>query len=427
VARIFIERALTLTRSDGRVGLIVPHKFMTTQAGRPVRELMTARNRVEQVVHFGVQQVFGRQAANYTCLLILDQRGCNDVEVERVEALEAWRYGATGQRTTIPAAELTTENWQFADEDTRTLFARVRGACPNELGTIAEISVGVQTSADKIYIFRASAETLQAVSLDWNGQDWPIEREILRPCLLDEPLLPYARPQANTWMIFPYELIPGPRGTRARLLQPGEMAHNFPLCLAYLTARRAELERRGITGGAAAEQQFYQFGRSQSLTKFDTPKILLPILSLEARYAYDDRNTMITGGGNGPYYMIRPRPGAESTNFFLLAILHHPLSEAMIRTNTSSFRGGYYSHGKQFIEHLPVPAATAEQRAEIEGLVGEIIAANDSALSARTPHLRSVHERNSAALRERIESRVTALFALSDRDMEIIRAVPVPA
>ena len=105
---------------------------------------------------------------------------------------------------------------------------------------------------------------------------------------------------------------------------------------------------------------FYQFGRSQSLTKFDSPKIILPILSLNARYAYDDNDIVVTGGGNGPYYMIRPRPGVDETNYFLLAVLHHPLSEAMVRTHTSPFRGGYYSHGKQFIEHLPIPQATAE-------------------------------------------------------------------
>ena len=57
----------------------------------------------------------------------------------------------------------------------------------------------------------------------------------------------------------------------------------------------------------------------------------------------------MTGGGNGPYYMIRPRPGVDETNYFLLAVLHHPLSEAMVRTRTSPFRAGYYSHGKQFI------------------------------------------------------------------------------
>lgn len=424
---LFIERALTLVGPSGRVGVIVPHKFMTIHAGRALRSLITLGQTVEEVVHFGVQQVFGRQAANYTCLLILDRSGCGAVQVERVEALEAWRYGAVGQRTAIPSNELSAEAWQFADSDTRNLFARVRAAIPDELGQVAEIFVGVQTSADPIFMFRATAESTTTVSLAWSGREWPIERGVLRPCLHDAPLSAYSRAQANAWMIFPYEEVHGPNRTEARLVQPDDMARRFPGCLAYLTARRAELTPRNIVGGSVADRQFYQFGRSQSLTKFDSPKIILPVLSIEARYAYDDINIVMTGGGNGPYYAIRPRAGSNVSNFYLLAILHHPLSEAMIRTSTSPFRGGFYSHGKQFIERLPVPNATAEERAGIENLVVEIIAANDAASTARTPHQRTLHDRRVVAIREQIEARVTAVFELSESDMAIARAVPIPA
>jgi methylase of polypeptide subunit release factors len=423
---LFIERSLSLVRADGRLGFIVPHKFMTIQAGRALRRLVTHGHPLEEIVHFGVQQVFGRLATNYTCLLILARQGRADVTVERVETLDAWRYGTPGPRNTMPAAELTDDPWQFADADTRALFARVRAACGRELGQAAEIFVGVQTSADGTYIFRAAGETPATVTLLWDGRDWPIERGILRPCLLDAPLNPYARAEANTWMIFPYEIVHGARAA-AQLIQPAEMTRRFPLCLAYLTARRAELEKRNIVGGTAGQRQFYQFGRSQSLTKFDSPKIILPILSREARYAFDDNNIMMTGGGNGPYYLIRPMGGAPETNFFLLAVLHHPLSEAMIRTHTSPFRGGYYSHGKQFIEHLPVPPATPAQRAEIEALVGQLIGANDAALAARMPHQKTLHERNAAALRDQIEARVSVLFGLSLVDLKHASAVPIPA
>jgi type I restriction-modification system DNA methylase subunit len=424
---LFIERSLVLIRPDGRLGLIVPHKFMTTQAGRALRALISGGHALEEVVHFGVQQVFGRQAANYTCLLIFDRHGRETVQVERVDALVAWRYGVPGNRTSIPSSQLGAEAWQFADADTRSIFNRVKTRFPTELGQIAEIFVGVQTSADPIYILKPTAETETIVSVNWDGRVWTIERDILRPCLHDAKLFPYSRAHANAWMIFPYELEAGERRTTARLMQPDLIARRFPGCWAYLTARRAELERRSVVGGSVGEKQFYQFGRSQSLTKFDSPKIILPILSLEARYAYDESNVLMTGGGNGPYYMIRPRAGADTSNFYLLAILHHPLSEALIRTNTSPFRGGYYSHGKQFIEHLPIPSSTVAQRTEIERLVGDVVAANDAADVARTPHQRDVHERNANALRDQIEGIVTQIFALSDADMAVIRAVPIPA
>lgn len=423
---LFIERSLSLIAPEGRLGVIVPHKFMTIQAGRALRQLITDENRLESVVHFGVQQVFGRHVSNYTCLLILDRRGATNVRIERVEALEAWRYGSPGQTMTMPASELGADAWQFSDAATHELFDRVRAACQSQLGQVAEIFVGVQTSADAVYIFSAATETSTTVSMQWNGREWPIERDILRPCMHDAPLAPYARAVANRWMIFPYELVTGPRRTEARLIQPATMASRFPGCWAYLQARRADLEGRNIVGGSNGTRQFYQFGRSQSLTKFNSPKIILPILSLEARYAYDEANITVTGGGNGPYYMIRPRPGASESNAFLLAVLHHPLCEAMIRLNTSPFRGGYYSHGKQFIEHLPVPEAPAAERATIEQLVNSLIAANDAARAARTPHQRTLQERNAAALRGQVEACVTALYGLSADDMAIVRSIPGP-
>jgi hypothetical protein len=424
---LFIERALSLLRPEGRLGVIAPHKFMTTQAGRALRRLIADGRFLENVVHFGVKQVFGRNAANYTCLLILDRHGRDVVRFERPGPLEAWRYGAAGMTTEIPSVTLGEDNWQFADAETTALFARVRAAIPDRLEQLAEIFVGVQTSADPIYIFVGVAEDADSVTLRWDGRDWPIERGILLPCLHDIPLFAYARPQPNAWMIFPYETVAGPTRTVARLIPPADMARRFPGCLAYLEERQDELNRRNIVGGPAGERQFYQFGRSQSLTKFDSPKIILPILSIEARYAYDDDNIVVTGGGNGPYYMIRPRPGVAISNHYLLAVLNHPLSEAFVRTNTSPFRGGYYSHGKQFIENLPIPHPNEQGRLDIETLVAQMIDTLAAVAAARTPQEKAIHERQADDLRAQIEAHVTALFGLSTADMDIVRAVPVPA
>jgi len=135
---------------------------------------------------------------------------------------------------------------------------------------------------------------------------------------------------------------------------------------------------------------------------------------------------VVTGGGNGPYYMIRSRDSATISNHCLLAILNHPLSEAFVRTNTSPFRGGYYSHGKQFIEDLPIPVPADTECSAIDALVMQMIGAIDTAAVARTPHQKNLHERQAAELKIQIEALVTNLFGLSTADMDVVRAVPVP-
>ena len=157
------------------------------------------------------------------------------------------------------------------------------------------------------------------------------------------------------------------------------------------------------------------------------PKIILPVLSLEPRYAFDEENTLFTGGGNGPYYMVRAREDADISTLYLLALLNHPLSEAIVRTNTSTFRGGYYSHGKQFIENLPVPVPEEAQQNAIEAKAAELIAAIDDLGVARMPRARTHKEREVNELRSELNRMVSAIFGLSAPDMATISAVPIPS
>ncbi|WP_411834562.1 Eco57I restriction-modification methylase domain-containing protein [Pseudoxanthomonas mexicana] len=424
---LFVERSLSLLSPQGRLGIITPHKFMTIQAGRALRKMIAGQRLLEEVVHFGVKQVF-ENSSNYTCILILSRVGADVIQVEHPGPLDEWRYGNPGTVAAIPADTLDEEPWQFASAETVSLIAKMRAAHPHELGQVAEIFVGVQTSADAIYIFTNVSDAPGTLVLSWAGQEWPIEREICRPCLLDGQLGAYEEVSANRWMIFPYVIqadVAG--GQTVELIPPERMETDFPNCFAYLNARRAELERRNIVGGRAGSQQFYQFGRSQSLAKFNSPKIVLPALSTDARYAYDEANVMATGGGNGPYYMMRARLGSGVSDKYLMAVLHHPFSEAIVRTHTSAFRGGYYSHGKQFIEHLPIPLPSEEKRTAIEAMVSELIATKMAAGQAKIPVQRILQERHAEVLITRIESEITALFGLSAEDMEVVRLVEAPS
>jgi hypothetical protein len=196
--------------------------------------------------------------------------------------------------------------------------------------------------------------------------------------------------------------------------------------MAYLTARKAELLDRSIGGGRHGEDQFYQFGRSQSLSKMDGPKIILQVLSLTPRYCYDNSDTAFTGGGNGPYYMIRPKPSSGVSCFYLLAVMNHPLSEAFVRTKTSVFRGGYYSHGKQFIKDIPVPVPTQQELNSINDKVGSLLAVLGAEAAARLQQEQQDLQRLAAALAGEIEAEVSTLYGLSEADIGVLRAVPIP-
>ena len=106
--------------------------------------------------------------------------------------------------------------------------------------------------------------------------------------------------------------------------------------------------------------------------------------------------------------------------------MNHPLSEAFVRTNTSPFKGGYYSHGKQFIETLPIPVPSDEARTAIEERVATLIRRLDDLSTMRMPRDRTQEEREITDLKQQIQQHVSQVFGLNDDDHGIINAVPIP-
>jgi hypothetical protein len=262
---------------------------------------------------------------------------------------------------------------------------------------------------------------------DVDKKEWTIERDILKPCLLKVPLQAFEQPMPNAFMIFPYKI----EGNSAELYSPEVMQEEFPNTWEYLSSHQGLLKKRNIQNGTP--QTWYRYGRSQSLTKFSGEKIILPSLSREPRYVIDTDDIVVTGGGNGPYYLIRTRPDSQISLKYLQAVLCHPVLEAMVRAVPSSFQGGYYSHGKQFIEKLPIPTIEFSKPAEkarhdrIVGLVEELEAADTALRKADIPRDREVLERQKRALRAEIEGQVGALLGVVALDLETVKTVQVSA
>jgi hypothetical protein len=67
----FVERGLNLLSKTGRLGMILPNKFMRTDYGLGLRTLLGEKKAVAGIIDFGAEQVF--EATTYTCLLFLSR------------------------------------------------------------------------------------------------------------------------------------------------------------------------------------------------------------------------------------------------------------------------------------------------------------------------------------------------------------------
>jgi hypothetical protein len=163
------------------------------------------------------------------------------------------------------------------------------------------------------------------------------------------------------------------------------------------------------------------------LTRFtDEPKLIWPVLSTEPCYAYDDHNFVFSGGGNGPYYGLRSLPKTSLSLYYLQAILSHPVIEAMVRVRSSAFRGGYKSHGKQFIKDLPIRiidfsnATEATYYQEIVLLVQQLITNSEDQTKATIPQQQNLLAKHNRLLQQRIQAIVEHLYSIDHNDVKTI-------
>lgn len=414
---LFIERAITLLNEGGRVGYIVPHKFFIVNSGEKLREFIITNTSLDRIIHFGVTQLFPNRST-YTAILILYKGEQENVKFSRIDNLTSIDIFDTAPSIYYSKNNFGSNPWVFISEKAAKLFDRITLSGTVQLKAIAEIPVGLQTSADSIYIFNPTKEGDKYFYFTKNNREYKIEKEICRPCLYDVRFKNFDTVFANSQMIFPYEIV----SNNAIVIAEEDLKNNYPYCWFYLNLFKEKLKKRSING---TNPKWYQYGRNQSLTKFhNIRKIVFPVLSTAPSYGIDESNFQFTGGGNGPYYSIISN--SQYSIYYLSGILSHPILEAMVKSRASEFRGKYYSHGKQFLENLPIKEINfnnpSEKRVydQICSIVKSIIDTKSKLVEIRTYTKQRIMNRKLSQLYICLFSLVDNLYGFTQVDKDCI-------
>ncbi len=415
---LFIQRAINLLRSEGVMGYIVPNKFFIVKGGKALRKFISSGRLLSKITHFGVTQVFPNRST-YTAILILDKKTKAEFEFRRIRNIDAELVSGKIGYERYDKEAYRDNPWIFVSKTTEAVFNKLKTGNVVLLKEIAEIPVGLQTSADKIYIIQPHSETKKTYSFTKGSTKYKIEKAICKPCLYDLSFSLFDTVQPNAQLIFPYKISDG----SAEVFSEKYFRDSYPLAWAYLSKFKKELSKRSING--TKSPKWYQYGRSQSLTKFhDTAKLIWPVLSTAPSYIYGENNLQFTGGGNGPYYSLTS--SSDYSLFYLLGILAHPLFEAMVKAGASEFRGAYYSHGKQFIENLPIrqidfsKADEKKQHDDIVKIVRQLIDTKAKINQARIVSKKDILHRKLDFLFNDLVSRVNALYQISNDEMKAV-------
>lgn len=363
---VFIERAAGLLAGTGRLGFIVPNKFMKLDSGRGLRATLSAGGLVEELIDFGDSQLF-EGATNYTSILILDAGGSDRMSYRKLSGLGAvptLREVEDAPAVEVPASELDGSPWIVtAGIEREFLEAVSRDAQP--LSEVTEaIFTGLQTSADAIYILedrgaRGGGRRVFSKALD---RELVLEGDLLHSLAGGAEVDRYAFKPQSDLLLFPY----GREGKEMRLVS-SEALEALPLTKAYLEENEEAL--RGREKGRMAHAGWYGYVYPKSLGLHDLPKLGIPRLCERLRASADPDGQIYLD--NVDVNGVIPSAAGPSL-WVLLGLLNSSLLDRVFKLFSVPFRGSFYSANKQFIAPLPIRVPDSSTGAALESLAKDL-------------------------------------------------------
>ena len=182
----------------------------------------------KQIIHFGTEQVF-KGRSTYTCLLFIEKNERKTFEIGFVKDINRFYATESAEMKEYPIEYLSAAPWTFLSNEIVQTLEKKRDKC-QPLDSLADIFVGLQTSADPIYIIESKSEKNGFIKfIDCNGIEQEIEAAITKPCIYDMQLEKYAKIEENRRIIFPYYQ----EGKKQVLYSIDEMKQLFPKTLKY--------------------------------------------------------------------------------------------------------------------------------------------------------------------------------------------------
>ena len=355
----FVERGMELLHSRGQLAYILPHKFFNAQYGQPLRELIAKGRWLRHVVHFGDQQIFPG-ATNYVCLLFLDKAGTNACRFVKADELADWQRHFRAPEGEIAAKEIGDAEWNFGVGAGSDILNKL--SAHGRLKDIsAKISQGIRTSANPVYVLTRESERGSLITARSNslGKTIELEAAAVTSFLGGREIKAYRISDSGQVAIIPYRYQNG----RAQLIELGEYRKSLRRTFAYLEANRKELEDR--ENGKMRGVQWHAFVYPKNIDVMQSPKLLVPDIADRAAFAFDEAGAYAFTSGYG-ITLHDPQPDRYR---FVLAVLNSRVCDYFWKKISTPLRGGFYRYFTQFIEQLPIPAATPAQESEIVRLV----------------------------------------------------------
>jgi len=348
---LFIDRGLSLLLQDAYLGFIVSNKFLRTNYGKPLRELIINKGSIKTLIDYADLPLFG-DATNYSLVLILknkipsDEHMCDAIAFKDnlrcmglldvnniVTSFESSEFA----RKSRVKQELfrRNDNWDLTSIDNVDIIKKINDVSSPLSFFSSSICQGVWTGKKDVFVDHITQQLID---------DGKIELEIVLPvidgCDIERYFFDY---ESRKYIFYPYRIYNG----QLKLLD----IDDYPKAKEYLEPHRSELEQRRNWGQSILEagKKYYEiWNPSPHLQK---KKILTQDISNKNKFVLDS-----VGGHlamNTCYALILREEILESHEY-ILVLLNAKLLNFIFATISPKLQGCFFRYKTQYIEKLPI-------------------------------------------------------------------------
>jgi hypothetical protein len=322
------------------------------------------------------------------------------------------------QEATI-SQPLPGEKWEFYGEITGDVINKLKKQ-RTTLGDITrKIFVGLQTSADKIYVlkiveWKENTVICYSKSLE---KEIEIEKSFVKPFLMGKDVHRYKPPVPQNVVIFPYQIKKG----KAELMTQKSIKGIFPLGWKYLLENKTALENR--ERGKMRGEKYYAYIYPKNLAEFEAAKLMTPEIALGCQLSFNSQGGLYHT--TKAYSFIFQDTVVENELFFL-GILNSKLLWFFLKATGYILRGGYFTFKTEYLKPFPIrtidfsnPTEKA-QHEKLVALVESMLELHKKHHDARMDRDKELYERQIKIADAQIDGLVYDLYGLTEEEERVV-------
>ncbi len=405
----FIEKGVSLLKSDGLFSYIVANKWLRANYGQSLRVWLKAQE-LEEITDFGDLPVF-KGATTYPCIIRIRKSGASQkgvapsITAALVRSLDFRDLGeyVRANSYSIKRGGLDEKGWSLAETSSRKLLEKV-GSVGQPLSEYVNEKIyrGILTGLNEAFVINRKTRD-RLIREDRKSS------EIIKPFLAGRDIKRYVRPQSDRFLIFTR------RGTKIADYHAIE-AYLLPF-KNQLLPRPKDWKGKEWHGRKPGAYQWYEIQDTiDYYEEFEKPKLIYPNICKKPEFTLDD-NALYT---NQKCFII---PGGDK---YLLGILNSSLSFFLFKAILPKLRGGFfepsYIYFKNFSIHKIESSSSTEneKRDRMINLVDSMLALHKQLAEAKSAAQKEIIKRQIDSTDKEIDGLVYKLYGLTMDEKKIV-------